>query len=219
MSKEFQSKHGRWLTLDAEEALKRVLVPRVPRWCETHHLTMTTLLWSAGVIAFSSLAACDLRWLWGASTCIALQYVTDLLDGAVGRERDTGLVLWGYYMDHLLDYLFLCSILIGYSLLLPEGFQTQLLYLLALFGAFMVNSFLAFTVTKEFRISYLGIGPTEIRGVFILVNTALIVFGKTHLGPALPWVLGASAFGLVVTVVRTQRRIWRMDMANKAAAA
>jgi len=79
----------------------------------------------------------------------------------------------------------------------------------------MVNSFLSFTVTKEFRISYLGIGPTEIRLVFILVNTALIVFGKTHLGPALPWALVGSAFGLMVTVARTQRRIWRLDMANK----
>jgi len=80
MSKEFQGKHGRWLTAGPEEALKRVLVPRVPSWCETHHLTLTTLLWSAGVVGFSALAAGDVRWLWGASVCIALQYVTDLLD-------------------------------------------------------------------------------------------------------------------------------------------
>jgi len=121
LSKEFQSKHGRWLTAGPEEALKRVLVPRVPPWCETHHLTMTTILWSAGVIAFSSLATGDIRWLWGASACIALQYVTDLLDGAVGRARDTGLILWGYYMDHLLDFVFLCSIVVGYSLLLAPS--------------------------------------------------------------------------------------------------
>ena len=43
--------------------------------------------------------------------------------------------------------------------------------------------------------------------------------GAARLEPALPWVLGASALALVVTEVRTQRRIWKLDMANKAGAA
>ena len=212
-------KEGKWLTARLEDKVKAVLVPRVPACIETWHLTYSTIAWSIGVILFSFLAKTDIRWLWLVSLCIFLQYLTDLLDGAVGRTRNTGLIKWGYYMDHLLDYLFLCSILIGYSLLLPPEHLPKLFYLLALFGAFMVNSFLSFTATREFRISYLGIGPTEVRALFIAVNTALIVFGKTHLAPALPFVLAGSAAGLAITAFRTQRRIWRLDMANKAAAA
>jgi hypothetical protein len=49
-----------------------------------------------------------------------MQYVTDHYDGKIGKYRNTGLVRWGYYMDHLLDYVFLCSIIIGYAFILPE---------------------------------------------------------------------------------------------------
>ncbi|MFC1452445.1 YiiX/YebB-like N1pC/P60 family cysteine hydrolase, partial [Verrucomicrobiota bacterium] len=146
---------------------------------------------------------------------IAMQYLTDLLDGAIGRQRNTGLVKWGYYMDHFLDYIFLCSILIGYALLLPDAFKYILFYIMAFFGAFMVNSFLSFAATNSFTISYCGIGPTEIRIVFILVNTLIIVFGRSYMLKAVPYVLGAATFGLFVAVFRTQKALWAEDMRRK----
>ena len=118
-------------------------------------------------------------------------------------------------MDHFLDYLFLFSILIGYSFLLPDHFDVMLFFILALFGAFMVNSFLSFAATNEFKISYLGIGPTEVRLIFIGANT-LLAIETSILAPALPWVLGLSAFGLFVTVYRTQKMLWELDMKAKA---
>ncbi len=42
-------------------------VPRFPRWIEGYHLTLTTILWSAGLIMAGHLAKHDLRWLWFAS--------------------------------------------------------------------------------------------------------------------------------------------------------
>lgn len=208
-------KEGTWLLARGEERLRDWLLPKVPRGVETYHLTLTTLLWCTLIIAFSHLAQWNINWLWVVSASIFMQYITDLLDGAVGRARDTGLVKWGFYMDHLLDYLFLCSILVGYSLLLPDQYKFRLILVLALFGAFMVNSFLSFAATDEFRISYLRIGPTEVRLMFIVVNTLLIAFGKTHLAAALPYVLALSALGLTVTVYRTQKYIWEIDMKNK----
>ena len=208
-------KAGRSVLHGPEQRLKTWLLPLVPSWLETHHLTLTTVAWSLLILLFSFLARHDIRWLWLVSLMIVFQYVTDLLDGAVGRARDTGLVKWGYYMDHLLDYLFLCSILIGYAILLPQHFKYALFFILALFGGFMANSFLSFAATNEFQISYLGIGPTEVRIVFILVNTLLIVFGRTYMVKALPYVLGCSAFGLFVTVYRTQADLWKIDMRAK----
>ena len=209
------AKIGQSILHSIEKRAVNWAVPRVPSWISTVHLTLATIPISLGIILASWFAKDDFRWLWSVSMLIFLQWVTDSLDGAVGRYRHTGLIKWGYYMDHFLDYLFLCSILIGYSLMLPDHFKYLQFFLLAIFGAFMVNSFLAFAASNKFRISYLGIGPTEVRLAFIAANTLLILLGKTHLAGALPYVLVASVFGLCVVVYRTQKELWMIDMEAK----
>ncbi|HYE59820.1 MAG TPA: CDP-alcohol phosphatidyltransferase family protein [Candidatus Kapabacteria bacterium] len=208
-------KVGQSLLGPLEKRLVTLMTPHVPQWLSTSTLTYSTILWSLLIILFSFLAQWDIRALWMVSFMIFLQWLTDSLDGAVGRYRNTGLIRWGYYMDHFLDYIFLCSILIGYSFILPDHFKYLLFFILAIFGAFMVNSYLSFAATNEFRISYLGIGPTEIRLVFITINTLLILFGTTHLAFALPYVLGFSLFGLCVVVARASSSIWKIDMDRK----
>src|SRR3989338_3638539 len=112
------SKLGGSIFNPLEKKLVPIVVPHIPKSIETYHLTITTILWSAMILVFSWLARTDIQWLWGISVMIFFQYATDLFDGAVGRYRDTGLVKWGFYMDHFLDYIFLCSVLIGYSFIL-----------------------------------------------------------------------------------------------------
>jgi len=208
-------KFGKSILSTGETKLKNWLVPIVPKCIETYHLTLTTVLWSLLIIAFSFLAKYNIHWLLMVSLMIIFQYLTDLLDGEIGRRRNTGLIKWGFYMDHFLDYIFLFSILIGYSFLLPDQFNYILFFIMAMFGAFMVNSFLSFAATNEFKISYLGIGPTEIRLIFIVVNTLLIIFNKTYMAAALPFVLTFSAFGLFVVIFKTQKYLWKVDMAQK----
>ncbi len=209
-------KEGTWLLAKAEARLKDWLVPKVPRWIETYHLTLTTLLWCALIIGFSFLANFQIHCLWVVSFSIFGQYITDLLDGEIGRRRNTGLIKWGYYMDHFLDYLFLCSILIGYGLMVADYNKFYLFYILALFGAFMVNSFLSFAATGAFRISYHGIGPTEVRLLFIIVNTLIIAFaGRYEIPRVLPYVLAGATFALFATVYQTQKELWKIDMENK----
>jgi phosphatidylglycerophosphate synthase len=119
-------------------------------------------------------------------------------------------------MDHFLDYLFLCSILIGYGLMVEDHNKYLLFFVLALFGAFMVNSFLSFAATGAFKISYMGVGPTEVRLIFIIANTLIILFaGRFELGRVLPFVLTGAAFALFVTVYQTQKQLWKIDMENK----
>ena len=209
-------KEGRWLLADAEIRLKNRLVPLVPKWVQTYHLTLTTLLWCALIILFSFMARYRIQWLWVVSFSIFGQYITDLLDGEIGRRRNTGLIKWGYYMDHFLDYLFLCSIIIGYGLLVEDQNKYLLFYILALFGAFMVNSFLSFAATGAFRISYMGIGPTEVRLIFILINTFIILFAhRIEIVRVLPYVLTGATFALFVTVFQTQKQLWKIDMETK----
>lgn len=209
-------KEGTWLLANAENRLKDWLVPKVPKGVETYHLTLTTLLWCAMIVFFSFLARHSVHFLWVVSFAIFGQYITDLLDGEIGRRRNTGLIKWGYYMDHFLDYLFLCSILIGYGLMVEDHNKYLLFYILALFGAFMVNSFLSFAATGAFKISYMGIGPTEVRLIFIIANTLIIVFAdKFEIARVLPIVLAGATFALFVTVYQTQKQLWKIDMENK----
>jgi len=208
-------KFGKSLFHGLEQKLIHFFVAKIPKSIETYHLTLLTIPWCLGIIGMSYLAQNNIAWLWGVSIMIFFQYLTDLFDGAVGRFRKTGLILWGYYMDHFLDYIFLCSILIGYAILLPPMHALTALFVLSLFGAFMVNSFLSFSVTSKFRIAYMKIGPTEMRLTFIIINTLLIIFGKTHMVSALPYILIFSLIGLCIVVYRAQAEIWKIDMKNK----
>lgn len=214
---EFQGhlKFGKSFLHAGEESLKRALLPLVPRWMETYHLTLTTILWSGLIPLFCLLARASIEWLWAVNVCIVGQYLTDLLDGAIGRARATGLKKWGYYVDHFLDYIFLSAIFFGYAILLPAAFHKMILFALVMFTGFMIHSFLEFACTNRFSISYLGIGPTEIRILFIVINVLLVIFGRTYLAAALPYAVTASLFGLFVTVYRTARRLWQLDMQEK----
>lgn len=198
-----------------EKALIRWATPRLPPWIRSTHLVLVSLPISIGIIGFSYLAHFETQWLWAVSALIVAQWVTDSLDGAVGRYRKEGLVKWGYYMDHLFDYFFLCAILIGYTLLTRNEYPILQFFVLALCGGYMVNSFLAFGATQEFRMVHLGFGPTEMRLLFIVLNTLIIIFGKTYIAPLLPFALVLCFVGLCFIVYRTQKDLWQRDMADK----
>lgn len=192
-------------------------VDKFPPWIEGYHLTLSNLLWSAGTILFGYLAKDNIHWLWGSSLMLFMQWFTDSFDGSLGRHRDTGIPKWGFYMDHLLDYMFMGSVAIGYSFLVEGNAKYIVLVLAFVYGAFMAHAFLGYGATGEFKITYLGIGGTETRVIFVILNTSLIVFGTTWLNAALPFVLIASLIVLCVVVFRTQKYIWNVDMSDKRA--
>jgi phosphatidylglycerophosphate synthase len=198
-----------------ERRLAVKILPRIPSWLETYHLTMLTLLWSLAILLFSYLAAGDRRWLWVVSVMIFLQYVTDHYDGKIGKYRNTGLVRWGYYMDHLLDYFFLCSVIIGYAFILPERSRYQILFLLAIFAGYEMSTFLAFAATDRLKISYLKFGPTEFRLALIIINLLLIQYGTRYMISGLKYVNMGALIGLALVIYRTHELIWEIDMSEK----
>ena len=199
-----------------ERRLAPLVLPRIPAWLETYHLTMLTLVWSGMILLFSFWAAQDLRWLWGVSVMISMQYVTDHYDGKIGKYRGTGLVRWGYYMDHLLDYVFLCSVIIGYAFILPERSRYQILIMLAIFSGYEVSTFLAFAATDRFKISYLKFGPTEFRLAIIIINALLVQYGTRQMISGLKYVNIGAAIGLALMIYRAHKVIWTLDMKQKA---
>lgn len=205
------------LLAKAEKKLIDKYTPKFPKWLEGYHLTLMTLIWSIGVIIFGWLARDNRLWLLLSSVMLALQWFTDSFDGALGRYRDTGIPKWGYYMDHFLDYVFMCSLMVGYSFLLEGWEKSIVLMLIPVFGCFMVNSYLAFAATNQFKITFLGAGPTEMRLYFILLNFALIIFGIDWIKSLLVYILAIAVIVMCIIVYRTQKYIWNIDMDEKRA--
>jgi phosphatidylglycerophosphate synthase len=186
--------------------------PKIPGFIETYHLTLMTLVWSILNPVFGYLARNNIHWLWLVSLMIFLQYITDVFDGEVGRRRRTGLIKWGFYMDHFLDYVFLCSLVLTGYLIAPEGLGFYFLVLLIITGGFIVNSYLGFAATNRFRIYYFGLGPTEMRLLFIIINTVIIFTGTDHFTYTVPLACGICLIALIVTVLHTGNVIWKIDM-------
>lgn len=211
----------RTLLAPYEKRFIQWLTPHFPAWVETWHLTLLTVPWCVGLVYFGLLAGKtgNPHWLWLSSLMIALQWFTDAFDGAIGRYKNTGLIKWGFYMDHLLDYVFLCAILIGYAFLAQTQTSRELIFLLIpVCGGFMIASFLGFGATGEFKITYLATGPTEMRLWFIGLNTAMIFFGTAWIEHLLPWILAGAVVLLAFICFRTQKYLWQLDMQIKARA-
>lgn len=208
-------KIGHSMLSHGENKLKYWAVAQMPNGIETYHLTMMTVLWSAGNVILAFFAKNHPTLLWLVSLMIVLQYLTDLLDGELGRQRNTGLVKWGFYMDHFLDFIFLCSLVfVGYKIS-PQGLEGWYFALLVITGGFMVNSFLSFAATNAFEIYRYGLGPTEFRVVLILINTFIIVFGTGKFYILLPSIVCLCFAGLVVNTYQIHKKLWSIDMTSK----
>ena len=120
-------------------------------------------------------------------------------------------------MDHLLDYFFLCSIIIGYAFILPERSRYQILIMLAIFAGYEMTTFLAFAATDRLKISYLKFGPTEFRLAVIIINALLVQYGTKQMIGGLKYVNIGAAIGLALMIYRTHKILWAMDMEQKHA--
>jgi phosphatidylglycerophosphate synthase len=209
-------KVGKSILHRPERWMVNKLVPKIPKRVETYHLTLMTLVWSILIVVFAYLAQGDLRWLWGISVMIVFQFITDVFDGAVGRYRDTGLVKWGFHMDHFLDYIFLCAMLSAYYLIAPDGLEEWFFLLFVVAVGFVVNSYLYFAATNEFQIYYYRLGPTEARIFFILLNTSVIYTGTGHFKYSIPIICVIFLGAVTFLVYKTQKKLWFIDMKAKA---
>ena len=200
-----------------EKKFLDAVLPYVPLQISTIHLTLMTILWSSSIVMAGYMARTDMRWLWLFSACLFLQYITDMLDGAVGRSRNTGLIKWGFYMDHFLDFVFLSSIVIGYAFLLPSSDLVWALLALAFSAGFMVHTLMDFAITNHFKISLSYFGVSEARLVLIIFNIILMSLGKGLLVQLFPFFVGALFIALCMTVYNSQKIYAHIDALRQGA--
>jgi phosphatidylglycerophosphate synthase len=199
-----------------EKKFLKAALPWVPGWLNTAQLTLMTVLWSVTVALSGYLAQGNIQWMWLFSAAILMQYITDMLDGEVGRSRNSGLIKWGFYMDHFLDYVFLCSIVTGYSFLLPVTYGPLTLLCLTFTAGFMVHTFMDFSITHNFKISCNEFGVSEARMLLVFFNILLIVFGPGLLVKVFPFFVGLAFVGLCALVYNSQKIYRHLDTLKQA---
>ena len=155
-----------------EKRFLRWLAGKLPRWILPDDMTAVGVLAALAIAAAYQLSNDGNAWLWVASGLLVVQWLGDSLDGTLARVRGIERPTYGYYLDHLVDAISTAAIGIGLGLspfmLLSTGTLIVVAYLIL-----SINVYLESFAFNRFSIGYGKIGPTEIRLILILLNTAL----------------------------------------------
>jgi archaetidylinositol phosphate synthase len=161
----------------AEKRLLVRIAGRLPHFINSDHLTLLALLAMALAGAGYALARWNPQALWLVIGALALNWFGDSLDGTLARVRRTERPRYGFYVDHVLD-------LVGITLLMAglacSGYMAPIVALSVLVAYLLVAGevFLATAVQGVFRMSFAGVGPTELR-ILLGIGT-LALFHDPH---------------------------------------
>ena len=161
-----------FLTADPERRLLRAMAARIPRPIHSDHLTSLGVAGSFGVGVAYALTTFNPLWLWAASAALVVNWFGDSLDGTLARVRKTERPKYGYYLDHTVDAF--NTVIIGGGIGLSPYISFELALLLVIMYLLLsINVYIETQVYGTFKMGYGVFGPTEVRILLILGNTAL----------------------------------------------
>jgi archaetidylinositol phosphate synthase len=152
----------RSLLANAEKRLLVWMAARLPSFISSDHLTAAALLAMLGAgVSFALIARSPLLAL-AVVAFLVVNWCGDSLDGTVARVRNQQRPLYGYYVDHVVDLIGSAAVVGGMAV---SGVMTPAIALTLLAAYFMVaaESFLSTHSLGVFRVSFAGVGPTELR--------------------------------------------------------
>jgi archaetidylinositol phosphate synthase len=166
------------LLATAERRLLIAIARRLPAWLNSDHLTLLGLAaMPAAGAAFAVLGTAP----WAAAAialALAVNWFGDSLDGTLARVRLQQRPRYGYYVDHVIDLAGTAALLTGMG---ASGLMAPSIAVAVLAAYLLVSAeaYLATHAVGIFRLSFSGVGPTELR-ILIAVG-AFYVAGH-------PWV-------------------------------
>jgi archaetidylinositol phosphate synthase len=194
------------------------IAPRLPTAVSSDHLTLLALLAMVGVGASYWLASVTPWGLVLASVLLAVNWFGDSLDGTLARVRNRQRPRYGYYVDHVVDVVGVVFLFGGLAL---SGLMHPAVAAVTVLAYFLVSLevYLATHSLGEFHMSFFGFGPTELRILLALGNTALFLRPVTNVaGSGLtPFDIGGiiGSIGLVgvfiYSAVKNTRRLYREE--------
>ena len=173
------------------------LTPRLPGSVTPDQLTALGFFGTLVMFASYVLAARNPTWLWLASFGLVVNWFGDSLDGTVARFRKIERPNYGYFLDNSIDLVTQFLIALGMAL---SGFiRWELAFVvLSVFLMMSVLTLLREKTSGVFQLAYGGIGPTEMRVLFIALNTVMFFIP--------PWPI--TLFGLQMTYPNWLSLIW-----------
>lgn len=150
------------------------LAERQPSWVSSDLLTFVGFLGAIIIAAGYILSYIDINFLWLSSFGFFVNWYGDSLDGTLARYRGKQRPVYGYYLDHTMDGINETIMFVGAGLSplmhLPLAMGILVLYLLLTISV-SINAHLK----KEFRLTFIKLGPTEFRMIAVIVNTLFIL--------------------------------------------
>lgn len=137
------------------------------------HLTAFGVFGAFVVLGGYAAANLDPRFLWLSPIGYVMHWLGDSLDGSLARYRESTRPRYGYFLDHSVDAL--CILLmIGGMGLSPFVRLDVALFVVVGYFALSIHVFLKHHVTNTFQLSFMALGPTELRIAFVVITLWMI---------------------------------------------
>jgi len=191
----------------------------MPKWVTSDMLTFVGTLGALVIALGYYLSNTNIAFLWLASFGFVINWFGDSLDGSLARVRNTQRPLYGYYLDHTVDVINEAFMFLGAGL-------SPIIDMKVAVAAFIVYLALTLNVSmnahlrSEFKLTYMGMGPTEFRIIVILLNTILFFCGESvYESPKLSLVTAVIPLILtiiyIVTIIKDLRYYASVDPVKK----
>lgn len=208
----------RGLTAAMEKRALLWLAARMPGWVGSDHLTALGLAAMLGAGAAYWLGGQDVRWLHAVNGLLAVNWFGDSLDGTLARFRNRCRPRYGFYVDHMVDMFGALFLLGGLAL---SGYMSAPVAAALLLAYYLlsINVYLATYTLGVFKISFGGLGGTELRLLLMAGNLLLmhaprfVIAGRGVLVYDALGALGTAGMvaALIVATVRNTRALYRLE--------
>lgn len=154
------------------------LCSRIPRAMTPDLLTAVGVAGAVTVLAGYIGSRFDPAFLWLATAGLFINWFGDSLDGSLARFRHVERPRYGYFLDHSADAISDCLIVVGLGLS-PYARLDVALFVLIGYLLLSIHVFLFNHVYRIFQISFVSLGPTELRIGLCLMNTLMYLYGPS----------------------------------------
>jgi phosphatidylglycerophosphate synthase len=159
-----------------ERPALRWLSAHMPAWVTPDICTAIGILGALVTSIGYILSNIDRNYFWLASFGFLVNWLGDSLDGTLARYRHIERPKYGFYIDHTTDTFSQAVIFLGLGLSPYISFNVACMALISYY-MLAILVYVRTCVVGEFKISFGKLGPTEIRVIAILLNTAMYFIG------------------------------------------
>jgi phosphatidylglycerophosphate synthase len=147
----------------------------MPAWVTPNYLTAFGFVGAIIVFLSYALVPSLPGLVWLATAGLAINWLGDSVDGTLARYRGIERPRFGYYLDNSLDVLEQLLVVLGLAL---SGIIKSDIALFGLVVFFMMSilTLIRDKVVGEFTLAYNGIGLTELRVMFAIINAMVFFF-------------------------------------------